>query len=417
MKNLLNILVLAAVAAAAVSCAYERKSFPVQDADAVASEFSVLSLVPMDAPAAFCLNACAQGLEQVYAKAPFDSLDFGEFAVCKAVLSFFYDGKLMPCLYIDAAAALPADDPEWEALCARLQEQGILFRMLEKDSRSVLFLTTSDYALANQEFSMASGKSILDAPGFAEALASAPVAQRVTMFLNNKEAAKLPRKVLAGDVSRNKLTGFLPAVASWTVIADESENLYDIAALTGEDASDYMDIFSSVKPEECRIGEILPKQTTFLLDLPISSWKTLHRNYESWLKARSRKAVNAAADPIAWAKMVNPKEIAYMHFNKFRVLAVRAGSRFKAHEPAVNPYPGAVPALLGNAFQLNDDSCFAVSGKWIIIGSEEAVNFFLKTSPKEPLPVFCGKPINFGIYKPGEALWDEGGLIRFQYAR
>lgn len=414
MKKLLNILVLAAVAAAAVSCSYERKSFPVQEADAIVSNFPMLSLVPADAPAVFCLNACAQGVEQVYAKAPFDSLDFGEFAASKAVLSFFYDGKLYPCLYIDGGALLPDDDPEWEVLCTRVKERGILTRMLEKDGRSVLFLTASDYALANLEYSLASGKSVLDAPGFADVLACAPVAQSVTMFFSNKEAAKLPKKVLAGDVSRNKLTAFLSSAASWTVMSDETDKVYDVAALTAPDAYDYLSVFSAVKPEESRVAEVLPRRTSFLIDLPVSSWKTLHKNFEAWQKARSRKPVASASDPIAWARLVNPKEVAYVHFAKFRVLAVRAGSRFKEQAPAVNPYPGAVAALLGNAFQLNDDSVFAVSGKWIIIGSEEGVKAFLEASHKDILPAFSGKAINFGIYKPGEALWDEGGLIRFQ---
>ena len=415
MKKILYILSAAVLMAVAASCSYERQSFPLQDANVVASDFSILSLVPVDAPAAFCLNACAQGLEQVYAKAPFDSLDFGDFASSRAVLSFFYDGKLFPCLYIDAAAALPADDPEWEALCARMDERGVLHRMLEKDGRSVLFFTPSAFALAGQEYSQASGNSIMDAPGFSEALASAPAARSVTLFFNNREAAKVPKKLLSGLVSRQRLMNFLPATAAWTIVSDEEATRYDIAAVTSGDPAYYMDIFASVEPAQCLVCPMLPKQTSFVIDLPISSWKALRKGYEGWQKARSSKPASSKLEAIAWAKRVNPKEVAFVHFGKFNVVLVRSGARFKEHEPAVNPYPGAVTALLGNAFQLNDDSCFAVTGKWIVIGSEESVNSFLASSRKQILPAFDGKTINFGIYKPGESLWDEGGLIRLQF--
>ena len=410
-------LVLAAMFAAAVSCSYERKSFPAQDANAIASDFSILSLVPVDAPAAFCLNTCAKGLDQVYFKAPFDSLDFGEFASAKAVLSFFYDGKLMPCLYIDAAAALPADEPEWEALCARMDERGILHRMLEKDGRSVLFFTPSEYAMANQEYSMATEKSILDAPGFAEALTRAPLAQQVTLFFSNKEASKLPSRFMSGEFARNRMVSFLPAVAQWTVLSDESENLYDISLSAPDDASYFVNLFSGIKPAESMISSVLPKTTMSLVDLPLSSWKAYVRAYEQWLSQAKHNKKGVSKNAMQWARMVKPQEIAFIHFSRFRVLAVRAGARFKEHEPAVNPYPGAVAELLGNVFQLNDDSVFAVSGKWIVIGSEEGVKAFLESSRKEVLPAFNGKSINFGIYRPGKSIWDEAGLIRFQYGK
>lgn len=412
MKKYFNILVLAAMIAAAVSCSYERKSFPVQDAQTILSDFPMLSLVPADAPAVFCLNACAAGLEKVYRKDPVDSLEFGALAGAKAVLSFFQDGKLMPCLYVDCAAV---DAAAVEEVMAAQAARGLKGKVLEKEGFKVLFLTPSDYAMANQDYSMASGKSILDAAGFTDALAHAPVAQGVTMFFNNKESAKVPAKVTGGEVARQKLSPFLSSAAAWTVIADEDEKTYDIAPFTGGDAYYFLEVFSSVKPEASLIGEVMPDLTSFMLDMPVSSWKQLRRNIEAWQKARSKRPAAGASDAIAWAKMVNPKEFAFLHFGRFKVVVVRAGARFKEHEPAVNPYQGAVTALLGNAFQLNDDSCFAVTGKWIVIGAEDAVKAFLVTNRKADLPPFAGKSINYAVYRPARALWDEGGLIRFQY--
>lgn len=416
MKKILNTLLLAAMVVAAVSCSYERKQFAYQEEEALLSSFPILSLVPQDAPAVFCLNSCAQGLDQVYFKAPFDSLDLGGFASSKAVLSFFYDGKLLPCLYLPCAPSSSMEDEEIAALKARMAERGIQTKLIAKEGCAALLLTISDYAVANQEYSMATGKSVLDAPGFAEALARAPLAQQATLFFSNKEASKLPSRIMGAEFARNRLASFLPAVAQWTVLSDESEKLYDISLSAPDDAFYFSQVFSDIKPAESLISDMLPKTTTLLLDLPLSSWKAYLRAYERWLGLQSRKRT-IGKDSMQWAKMVKPQEIAFIHFARFRVLAVRAGSRFKEHEPAVNPYPGAVAELLGNAFQLNDDSVFAVSGKWIVIGSEEGVKAFLESSRKEVLPAFNGKSINFGIYRPGESIWDEAGLIRFQYGK
>ena len=414
MKRIFYILAAAALMAAAASCSYERKSFPMQNAEALSTDFAILAFVPQDAPAAFCLNACAAGLEKVYRKDPVDSLELGALSEAKAVLSFFQDGKLMPCLYIDCAGV---DAAAVEEVSAALADKGLKGKVLEKDGLKVLFLTPSDYALANQEYSMASGKSILNAAGFTDALSHAPVAQGVTMFFNNKESAKVPAKVTGGEVARQKLSPFLSSAAAWTVIADEDEKTYDIAPFTGGDAYYFLEVFSSVKPEASLIGEVMPDLTSFMLDVPVSSWKQLRRNIEAWQKARSKRPAAGASDAIAWAKMVNPKEFAFLHFGRFKVVVVRAGARFKEHEPAVNPYQGAVTALLGNAFQLNDDSCFAVTGKWIVIGAEDAVKAFLVTNRKADLPPFAGKSINYAVYRPARALWDEGGLIRLQFEK
>jgi hypothetical protein len=412
MKKILYILAAAALMAAAASCSYERKSFTMQDAEVLSNDFAILAFVPQDAPAAFCLNECAAGLEKVYRKDPVDSLELGALAGAKAVLSFFQDGKLMPCLYVDCAAV---DAAAVEEVMAAQAARGLKGKVLEKEGFKVLFLTPSDYAMANQDYSMASGKSILDAAGFADALANAPLAQGVTMFFNNKESAKMPKKVLAGEVSYQRLSAFMSGAAAWTVISDGDGKTYDVAPFTGGDAYYFLDVFSSIKPEASLIGEVMPGLTSFMIDVPVSSWKQLRRNVEAWQKARSKRPAAGTSDAIAWAKRVNPKEFAYIHFGRFKVVVVRAGARFKEHEPAQNPYPGAVAALLGNAFQLNDDSCFAVSGKWIVIGEEDAVRAFLVTNRKTDLPQFAGKDINYGVYRPGKSLWDEGGLIRLQF--
>lgn len=412
MKKILNTLLLAAMVAAAVSCSYERKSFPMQDAHGLATDFAILSFVPQDAPAVFCLNECAAGLAQVYAKAPMDSLDFGPLASSRALLTFFYDGKLQPCLLIDCAETDPA---VVEELSASLAEKDMKGKVLEDKGLKALFLTASDYALSHQEFSLAGGKSVLDAPGFADALSRAPAAKGVTMFFNNAESAKLPGKLLAGLISRKRLGAFLASAAAWTVISDEDANTYDIAPLTGDDDAFYLNVFSSLKPEQSRVSPLLPRRTHFMIDLPVSSWKQFSRSHERFLKARSRKPAAGYEDALAWAKMVNPKEFSYIHFARFKVVAVRAGSRFKDHEPAHNPYQGVVEALLGSAFQLNDDSYYAVRDNWIVIGAENAVKAFLETSRMEKYPVFASKKINYAVYRPGMALWDEGGLIRLQF--
>lgn len=425
MKRIINIVAVATVVVLAASCAQKSESFEFQSAEAIISEFPALTLVPQDAPAVFCLGKCAEGLDRVYCKAPFDSLDLGAFSGSRAVLSFFYDGRLFPCLYIDCGET--PDGSRVDSLASLVASRGIKTKLLEKDGCSAILLTVSDYAIAAQEYSMAAGKSVLDAAGFSEALSNAPMSQGVTMFFSNKESAKLPAKFLSGEFERQRLRTFIARFASWTVISYAGDTLYDIMPVAGDDIFYGANMFRDMKAETSCISSILPRSTLFVLDLPLSSWKKWRQAYGGWLDSQTKMPayrrrmsdVKAATgkDPYEWEKMLNPREIAFVHFGKHKLVAIRSGSRFNPHDPAPNPYRDCLPAVFGNAFQLLDDSFYASTGKWILIGSEDGVKSFLASDKKQMLPAFDGKKIKYGVFRAGTSLWSEGNKTFLNFDR
>lgn len=409
----------------AASCTEKSVSFEFQSPETIVSDFPMLSLVPQDAPAVFCLDKCAEGLDRIYYKAPFDSLDMGAFSGARAVLSFFYEGRLVPCLYIDCGET--PDGGRVDSLAALVASRGIRTKLLEKDGRSAILLTASDYAIVAQEYSMAAGKSVLDAAGFQEALSNAPVAQGITMFFSNRESEKLPSKFLSGEFERKRLRAFLARFASWTVISYAGDCMYDIMPVTGDESAYGANMFKDMKPETSCISSILPRTTLFVLDLPIASWKKWRQAYSGWLDSQSKMSSyrnrlsevksETGKDPYAWEKMLNPREIAFVHFGRHKVVAIRSGSRFNPHDPAPNPYKNFLPAVFGNAFQLRDDGFYASTGKWIIIGSEEGVKAFLGADKKQSLPAFDGKKINYGVFRAGTSLWSEGSQAFLRFDR
>ncbi|MBO4447396.1 MAG: hypothetical protein J5764_04660 [Bacteroidales bacterium] len=428
MKRIVNILVLAAALVVAVACSQERKSFTYEAPGAVEAAFPVLSLVPEDSPAAICLDSLSK-LESVYSKYPMDSLDWGAFASCKAVLSFFFEKKLYPCLYVDCGRPVGSDDPELAALLSRTVAKNLYFKPLEKDGNTVLFFTPSDAAILNLGYALDSGNSILDAPLFRQALDQTPVGKGVRMYFSNRDAIKLlPKFFLAAHMDRRTSAAFLSGAASWTVLANEDKLLWDVAPLAGDDDALFVNFFRKQQPALSTVSPIVPNVAAFVTDLPIASWQERRIAYESWLEATSKLAnykrrlaevkAKTGKDPYAWEKMLSPKEIVYIHFSRFRVVAIRPGARFNEHEVARNPYDGCVRALFGGAFGMPGESHYACKGKWIIIGPEEDVKAFMRLPAGNIQLPFDGKKVNCGVWARGQAsLWDESGLVRAQLSR
>lgn len=391
-------------------------------AGAVESSFSILALVPAEAPAVICLDGLSR-LESVYSVPVLDSLDWGKFASCKTVLSFFFESKLHPCLYIDAGRLVSEDDPDLSALLAATAARNLQFKLLQLNERSVLFFTPSNYALANQEYSMSAGTSILDAPFFKESMDHTPIGNGVRMYFRNRDAIKLlPKFFLASHWNKKTVSAFLSGFSTWTVLTDESAKSWNIVPLLGDNDAQFGSFFTRQASAKSTVSEIVPDVSSFLIDIPIASWKQRRSAYEHWLEAKSgisaykrRLAeirVKTGKDPYEWEKMISPKEIAFMHFSKYRIVAIRTGARFSEHDVAPNPYAGCAGALFGSAFGYSTESHYACKGRWLIIGAEDDVKAFMKLSAGCNQLPFGGKTISYGVWERGHAaVWDESGLV------
>ena len=113
----------------------------------------------------------------------------------------------------------------------------------------------------------------------------------------------------------------------------------------------------------------------------LSAWQECLDERAELSKYKGRLAglkKNFGRSPEAWFAQLCPKELVLVRWSSGELLLLRPSKKAKASAPAENPCPGFIPALLGEAFRLADDSCIASAGGWTAFGSEEAVTAWLQ---------------------------------------
>ena len=143
---------------------------------------ALITTVPSDALGVVCYDRCAEGLSLYDSTSVLHRLDLSAFKNARMALSLCYNGSLVPVLALDAGRA-PADSSEAVsgllAQAASLRLRAEYFPPDEEARRDgFLLITPSDAQLTAVKRHLSEHTSILDAPGFREALAAAVATQR-----------------------------------------------------------------------------------------------------------------------------------------------------------------------------------------------------------------------------------------------
>ena len=384
----------------------------------------LLAAVPSDALAVVCYDCLEEGLPLLDSTNVLRQLNLTAFKQSHMALSLCYNGSLVPVLALDAGRAEADSASAVSTLLAQAANLKLQAEYVRPDAetkrRGFLLITPSNAQLTAVRRHLSEHTSILDAPGFRQALAAA-AGRDFVMFRGGGAPERLaPKGWLRDYFPRRALTRFLGSVADWTVLTPTAEG-FDVAPVCEQDDAFYANILGSLPFGESRLGAILPEEVQFALALPVAlpqlreavdRWQdasvklTAHRKRLETLRKESGK------DPLKWEREQDVREVALVHFGGGAVTLVRPAKPATEREPRENPWRGFLPALYGDAFTLVDDSCTACSRGWQIYGSPEAVTAFIEAArPEEAAFEWPGKGCRFVIYQPGKTLaWGKKGI-------
>ena len=385
----------------------------------------LLAAVPSDALAVVCYDRLEDGLRLLDSTSVLQQLNLTAFKQSHMALSLCYNGSLVPVLALDAGRAEADSVSAVSALLAQASTLKLQAEYIRPDAeakrRGFLLITPSNAQLTAVRRHLTEHTSILDAPGFRQALAAAAGSDFVAFRGGGAPERLAPKGWLQDFFPRRALTRFLGSVADWTVLTPAADG-FDVVPVCEQDDAFYANILGSLPFGESRLDTVLPEDVRFALALPVAlpqlreavdRWQdasvklTAHRKRLETLRKESGK------DPLKWEQEQAVREVALVHFGGDRAVAlVRPAKPATEREPYENPWRGFLPALYGDAFALVDDSCTACSRGWQIYGSPEAVAAFIDAvRPEEAAFAWPGKGCRFVIYQPGKTLaWGKKGI-------
>ena len=388
----------------------------------------LLSAVPSDALAVVCSDRCSDAMPLLDSLNVLHRLDLSAFGQAPAALSLCYNGSIVPVLALDAGRTEASDSASAvSTLLAQAATLRLHAEYIRPDAaakrRGMVIITPSEAQLTAVRRHIGEYTSILDAPGFRQALAAA-ASDEFILFRNSGAARLAPKSWLQGIFPRRELTDFLAAAAEWTALVPEGDGWDVIPSCTAADEAHFASLFATLPPADSRLGALLPPGTRFALALPVVD-PALRETFERYQDAsvrltRYQKRLEelrrqSGKDPLKWEKELGVKEVALVHFAQdCAVTLVRPGRAVSASEPAPNPWRGFLPALYGSAFTLADDSFTAAYGGWYLYGSEQSVRAFIETERPEETdaaPKWPGKGCRAIIQEPDKTLtWGKKGI-------
>lgn len=384
----------------------------------------LIAAVPSDALAVLCFDHCAEGLAYYDSTSVLHQLDLSAFKNASMALSLCYNGSLVPVLALDAGRTEAADSA---SAVSGLLEQAASLRLKaeyvrpdpEAKRRGFVVITPSNAQLTAVRRHLTEYTSILDAPGFRQALAAATSGQFI-IFRHSGADRLVPKDWLKDFFPRRDLTEFLQKAADWTVLSPEADG-FSVTPVSNTSDTFCASFLEGLPSADSKLGAVLPDTVRLALALPVQLSQTReafeHYQDASVRLTRYHKQLDAlkkasGKDPLKWEKELDIRELALVHFDGGAVTLVRPARAVQDREPGENPWRGFIPALYGSAFALADDSVCAALGGWYIYGSEASVQAFLEASRlQEPAAKWPLKACRFALQINDKTLaWDKKGI-------
>lgn len=352
----------------------------------------LLMTVPSDAAVVCVYSRCSDLLEVAL-----DSTDILRNCVparlrhSKAVLAWTYNGTLVPLLSI----AAPSDTSSAvRALCDSAARRGLFSRYLDSGSaplgKGVVLVSRSENLLESSLRHIYSNHSIFDSKGFTDAVRGIDNGADFLVWNNGAAGKWLKKDCLEGIYQRRSVVGFMKDLAEWTVVCPSKASApYEASVSLSRDGSGkfYADFIESLDASKSKAAEVLPASCDFAVVLPIGNPKEFRESYRRYLDCHARLSAfesECAAmkkkfgpDPEKWALDYSFREIALARWEGHTVILLRPAKKPAPTEMVEHRLPGYPSLVFGKAFCLEDDSCFAVCGRWIVLGSEEDVCSFV----------------------------------------
>jgi len=381
--------------AAAFGCTREEKPVVIPDQ---------LRFVPSDAVAVIS-GTCRVCLSELDSAHAFRNIGLEEYPKADAIIAYCFTSVISPVLVVDAnldttvvAKAERAGVSLLETEVAPAEEGAEMIR------RFVFAVSESTMAAVCRHLSM--GTSILDAPGFVDAVKQTADVRHWAILRNDDASKLLPRDFLNGMFSRKDIIRLMKNMCDWTCIRWTGRRECEIISVNGDSREYFSNMMAELRPASSKLPEILPLATDFAIDIPIDT-KSFRKAYLTYLDATQRlpdyynklliMKKETGEDPVRWENSFNIKEIAMVGWDGKKVVLLRPSSGMNALEPGENAYRGFVSVLYGFPFELADDSFCAIMDGWMVIGSENDVRVFLDEERPEVFK-WPARPVKLAVF-------------------
>lgn len=357
---------------------------------------ALVSTVPSDALAICCRTKTADAVSLLDSTQTLAGMDYGRLQNSVAVISWSYNGHLVPTLAIEIGRSKA--DQNAARLCSANADSLGLHSLIQlgdtlRSKRSYLIITPSDAQLNAVRRHISEGRSIFDASGFENAAAKVGNERNFTILRAAGIDRLVPRNFLGNIYSRQKMLGVLKRSTEWATIVPESKNSFRVTMTSSESSRYSFNMFEGIPAGDSRLGRILPPECEYAIAMntPLPEFReaydalmdanvliTPYRRRFSQLKSESRR------DPREWEKSLNVREVGLARIDGQILAFVRPAKAPQTAEIAENAYKGFISALYGDAFSIADDSWCATKGEWLVFGPEDAVrSFCARPEPKE----------------------------------
>lgn len=389
---------------------------PAVPVDAVAvCFFSEAGNVDMPALAEFEIFKSLQEL--------FSSEDMQKAASLPMALSLHYTGGLSPLIIFDAGEASPEPSEEAESLMRWGEKQGMKVSYVDCSTidtdraingRSIVVMSQTETMIKTSIRNMENSLSVLDAPGFLNATHYAQTDDVV--YVSYSSARQLFSNIVLRDLFRRKtdnlgeslygsMAAFSKTVADWAVfsLSDiDDKPLSASGVQVSESSVTYSQTLAKMTPITSQVAEILPSYTFQAFTMPVSDVNAYVEGYETYLDSRQRLSIyqwkrkdfksTKGYDPVTIMSRLGASEVAEASFvsgsdlltvnllkinNRDTLLLRGTGlDSFSEVTGKILPYAyeDASAYAFGQYFKLEDESCFTISGDWLVTGSREAVS-------------------------------------------
>lgn len=344
----------------------------------------------------------------------FRKIDLGRLSDHETVLSYDYSSTMVPLLGIDAGRSAGDTSEAVKGVMAQLGglklHQAYSVDTLHK--RATLLISPSTAAISEALTHIRSGASIMDAPGFSDAVREADGAEGYVILRNSAAAHVLPAGFLKGMVDRKALSSFISGACEWTVVNFQSYKKKDLR-LKPYGISDkrcFLSVPAQLKGSSSKLADVLPAGADFVADMPIDDWKAWYSARCEWLDARSvlvkhKRACDALKSatkvaPKDWAASLNPEEIALVCWEGRKAILIRTRSKLSG-ELQENAFAGYPAAIFGDLFSLEDESSSCSLGNWLLIGRKDDIAAFATAEEHDSPEVLREKGLTYAIVAPG----------------
>lgn len=331
-----------------------------------------------------------------------------------AVISFHYNGELVPLLVVDARRASAEVSEEASLLMSAADSAGIYSVYSDCSGilspgdglykKSIVAASPSEALVGSSSRHLSRRLSVADAKGFGQTASDADGSN--LLLISCGAAEKFAEEIFSPRY--RKYADFLSDMTEWlafSIYSADQGHLY----LSGEqriddNGEDFMSVLADMPGAASSVSSIAPSYSVFVASLPLGDSGAYLSSYGRFRDFHSGSAASVAAElekmsgisPEDWCGALDIEEVASVSFFVGKdledVVLLKVGNpdvpvifkgtdvtTLKDYVPQVHEYayPGFAGSLFGSLFSPDDESAFTYIDGWIISGSRAAVQEYV----------------------------------------